>query len=177
MPGMIETVLIPVDGSAAALRAVEFGSDLAARYGARVVLLHVLLHQNLADAVRGLSEVERTSGGGLAGLDEALGEIPLDRIVGDDGEPGQPSREVLQFIAGKVVDLAERTSRDKGVTGITRVVEDGDPARRILESAEKENASVIVMGSRGLSDIEGLLLGSVSHKVNHLARCTCITVR
>jgi nucleotide-binding universal stress UspA family protein len=51
------------------------------------------------------------------------------------------------------------------------------PARRILEYAEKENAGVIVMGSRGPSDIEGLPLGGVSHKVIHMAQCTCITVR
>ena len=57
---MIETVLISIDGSPASRRAVEFGSDLASRYGARVVLLHVLLHENLAEAMRGLSEVERS---------------------------------------------------------------------------------------------------------------------
>ena len=174
---MIDTILIPIDGSSAARGAVEFASDLAVRYGARIVLLHVLLHQNLADALRGLSEVERSSGGGLAGLGEALGDVPLEKLLSEKGDQGQPSREILEFIAAKVVQLAEQTARAKGVVGITTAVEDGDPAQRILEYAEKENASVIVMGSRGLSDIEGLLLGSVSHKVNHLARCTCITVR
>jgi len=57
------------------------------------------------------------------------------------------------------------------------LIEDGDPAKRIIECAEKENADTIVMGARGLSDIEGLLLGSVSHKIAHLASCTVITVR
>ena len=174
---MIDTVLIPVDGSAAARKAVEFGSDLATRYGARVVLLHVLLHQNLAEGLRGLSEVERTSGGGLEELAEALGDVPLDHILatGQNGAP--PPHKILVFIADKVIGLAEKIAQTKGVADITTAVEDGDPAKRILEYAEKENANVIVMGSRGLSDIEGLLLGSTSHKVSHLAQCTCITVR
>ncbi|MHC5024763.1 MAG: universal stress protein, partial [Planctomycetota bacterium] len=35
----------------------------------------------------------------------------------------------------------------------------------------------IVMGSRGHGDLEGLLLGSVSHKVASLAKCTVVTVK
>jgi len=36
---------------------------------------------------------------------------------------------------------------------------------------------MIVMGSRGLSDFKGLLLGSISHKVSAQAECTCVTVK
>lgn len=45
----------------------------------------------------------------------------------------------------------------------------GLSASRIVDSARDNDADVIVMGSRGLSDIKGLLLGSVAHKVLHLA--------
>jgi nucleotide-binding universal stress UspA family protein len=36
---------------------------------------------------------------------------------------------------------------------------------------------VIIMGSRGLGTVEGILLGSVSHKVVSLADCNVMTVR
>ncbi|MDH3316773.1 MAG: universal stress protein [Gammaproteobacteria bacterium] len=33
------------------------------------------------------------------------------------------------------------------------------------------------MGTRGLSDFQGLILGSVAHKVSYAAPCTVVTVR
>jgi nucleotide-binding universal stress UspA family protein len=36
---------------------------------------------------------------------------------------------------------------------------------------------MIFLGSRGLGDIKGLLMGSVSHKVTQLAECTCVSVK
>ena len=54
---------------------------------------------------------------------------------------------------------------------------EGDPAEVVLDLATKHKADMIVMGSRGLSDFKGLLLGSISHKVSAQAECTCITVK
>ena len=47
----------------------------------------------------------------------------------------------------------------------------------ILDCAKDRNADLIVMGTRGLSDLKGRFVGSVSHKLSHLADCTFITVR
>ena len=44
-------------------------------------------------------------------------------------------------------------------------------------SSKHEKPDMIVMGRRGLSDLQGLLMGSVSHKVSHLADCACLTVK
>ena len=70
-------------------------------------------------------------------------------------------------------EIVEKQGLD--VAGSEVVV--GSAANEILEFADRHNIDGIVMGSRGLSDFKGLLLGSVSHKVGHLAKCTCITVR
>jgi nucleotide-binding universal stress UspA family protein len=53
----------------------------------------------------------------------------------------------------------------------------GDPVKCILSMTEQEEVDVIVMGTRGLGDLQGLLVGSVSHKVSNLAPCTCIAVK
>lgn len=82
-------------------------------------------------------------------------------------------REVLN----RVLRDAEETARKEGASNVTGTVEEGDPATAILDVAERHGADMIVMGSRGLGELKGLVVGSVSHKVTHLAKCTCATVR
>ena len=57
-----------------------------------------------------------------------------------------------------------------------RILE-GPPGDVITEVAEIEECEMIVMGSRGRTDLEGLLLGSVTHKVLHTAHCPVLVVR
>ncbi len=68
--------------------------------------------------------------------------------------------------------IKERLSK-AGIKAIRFVVESGDPAHVIVRFAEVKKADFSVMGSRGLSDLGGLVFGSVPHKVSHLAPCTC----
>jgi nucleotide-binding universal stress UspA family protein len=53
----------------------------------------------------------------------------------------------------------------------------GYAAREIVNDAQEIGADVIVMGSRGRSDIAGLLLGSTAHKVIHLSDRPVLVVR
>ena len=71
------------------------------------------------------------------------------------------------------LELAET----KGCASVETILKQGSPVREILEFSQSETVDLMILGSRGLSDIAGLFLGSVSHKVNHLVECTCITVR
>jgi nucleotide-binding universal stress UspA family protein len=48
---------------------------------------------------------------------------------------------------------------------------------QVRECESVEKANLIVSGARGLSDLKGLLVGSVSHKLSHLSPVTCITVK
>jgi len=53
----------------------------------------------------------------------------------------------------------------------------GYAAREIVAAARAHDASIIVMGSRGRSDLAGLVLGSTAHKVIHLADRPVLVVR
>ncbi len=59
----------------------------------------------------------------------------------------------------------------------TPVVEDGPAAERIIALAGKRKADLIVLGSRGLSDIQAFLMGSVSEKVVTYAPCSVLVVK
>jgi nucleotide-binding universal stress UspA family protein len=62
-------------------------------------------------------------------------------------------------------------------SGVQEELLEGPPADAILRVAETRHADLIVMGTRGLGDLGGLLLGSVSHKVIHSAACPVLVVR
>ncbi len=64
-----------------------------------------------------------------------------------------------------------------GGAGVGDPGETGDSAKSILAAAKQEQADVIVMGGRGLGEIEGLRLGGASHKVASLAPSTRVSVR
>ena len=53
---------------------------------------------------------------------------------------------------------------------------EGSDAEAILTLAEKHNADLIVMGTRGFGAVKGLLVGSVSRKVIHLSSCPVMVV-
>jgi nucleotide-binding universal stress UspA family protein len=66
--------------------------------------------------------------------------------------------------------------------GVTAHAEVGDvvfgqAAREIVDVAKKHDVGVIVMGSRGRSDLAGLVLGSTAHKVIHLTDRPVLVVR
>lgn len=52
-----------------------------------------------------------------------------------------------------------------------------DAAAEILHIANKENVDTIVIGSRGFTASKDFLLGSVSYKVMHYAKCPVVIVR
>ena len=53
----------------------------------------------------------------------------------------------------------------------------GEPVQIITDIALKEGFDLIVMGSRGLGGLAGMLMGSVSDRVMHRAHCPVLVVR
>jgi nucleotide-binding universal stress UspA family protein len=63
------------------------------------------------------------------------------------------------------------------VSDLTAELREAPDAEAILEEAETHHCDLIVMGTRGLGRLAGLLLGSVSQKVIQHARCPVLLVR
>ncbi|MBZ9570001.1 universal stress protein [Methanobrevibacter sp. TMH8] len=59
---------------------------------------------------------------------------------------------------------------------ITLKVAEGSPADVILDTIEKENIDLIVMGSSGKSGFDRFIMGSVAEKVVKAARCSVLVV-
>ena len=59
---------------------------------------------------------------------------------------------------------------------VNEELHEGLEAESILKVAESREADLIVMGTRGLGTVKGLLVGSVSRKVIHYASCPVMVV-
>jgi nucleotide-binding universal stress UspA family protein len=176
---MVKKILIATDGSQTASDAVELGAELAARFAVPVVLIHVLLRDHLSEALRHMAEVEYEAAEGGRNLFEVVSAIPQSRFPMADLLPEQAQTEdgLLRAVAEGVLDVAERVVRGHGVEQVECMVADGDASRRIIEASEEVGADMIVIGARGLSDLQALMVGSVSHKVQNLSPVTVVSVR
>ena len=84
---------------------------------------------------------------------------------------------VVNFLAISDADSAKARALDSGVEEVTAYAKRGQPSRAIVTFAKQHDCDLIVLGARGNGDIEGFLLGSVSHKVASLAPQHCLIVR
>jgi nucleotide-binding universal stress UspA family protein len=81
--------------------------------------------------------------------------------------------------AQSIVEHAAKELHDSGVKAHYEVRNTiyGQAGREIVDAARAHDAGVIVMGSRGRSDLAGLVLGSTAHKVIHLSDLPVLVVR
>jgi len=147
---MFKTILCAVDGSDQSLRAAATAAELAAELGSTLIFLTVTKQIKVTNPVREYMRMEQIA-----------------------GEP----QYVLDSAVERIMNRATEAAQAKGVRKVRTEVRVGQAARTIVDVAHEVRADALVLGSRGLGDIEGLLLGSVSHKVTTLAHCTCILVK
>jgi nucleotide-binding universal stress UspA family protein len=65
----------------------------------------------------------------------------------------------------------------KNGVSINIMMHQGDPAQIIIELSKKNEYDLIIMGTRGRTSFQELLLGSVSLKVLHHASCPVMVVQ
>ena len=174
---MFKSILSATDGSDHGQKATTLASELAAHFNAKLTLVYVIKDAHLSPELRQMGKVEHPldiqpalakffDNNSL--LTEDLNKVEDDAII---------THRVMRALAERVLQHAKQRASRQGANAIVTVIEAGDPTARIIECAKRYQTDLIVLGSRGMSDLKGLLLGSVSHKVNHLAPCTCITVK
>jgi len=132
---MFEKILFPTDFSDVAEKALTYIKKLKDSGAREVVVLHVIDER------------------GLERLHRFMGEEQLEALKKHREEETQKH---LKSIAKNLTEA--------GLKVVLRV-ETGIPVREILRVEKEENASVLVIGSHGMSNLEELFLGSVSEKV------------
>jgi nucleotide-binding universal stress UspA family protein len=145
---MFNRILIPVDGSKGALKALEKGVGLQMLTGAEIYILCVFKHHSLLEASLSMVRPEKL-------------EIPDD---------------VLKEYATEIAVQAKNQAVEKGVDPlrVRAFVKGGRPSRIISRFARKRECDLIVIGSQGTNGDN--LLGSVSQRVAGSAHCPVLVV-
>jgi nucleotide-binding universal stress UspA family protein len=147
---MYSRILVPTDGSQLSERAVKEAGALARTLGATLTLFHAApVHRPPALAFEG---------------------APPGSVV-----PPERYRRNMRARARRLLDVAARKA---GGTATRRVCEFSDqPYEAIIAAARKNRCDLIVMASHGWRGLQGLLLGSETHKVVTHSRIPVLVVR
>lgn len=141
----LKKILAPVDFSEHARASVDYALNLAHHFDAKVILFHVVPPSPYPVVMEG---------------------IPAPKELGGlDGELGKRLRKELDALAEEIAPHED----------VEKVLEKGDPARKIQEFAVQKSVDLIVMSTRGYGPFRRFLLGSVTSKVLHDVECPVFT--
>lgn len=160
------TILVPVDGSDHAFKALRIACDIADKYGASITLLHVLLETMSVEAILDLFITKKFGDKFATALHASV-----------DPQTHQISNEMLVAIGKKILAEAKTRVAKRGLSVDALAFGEGPPAHCILKAISDVEANTLVMGSRGSDNGEGTSFGSVSQAVFSMAECTCISVK
>ena len=147
---MITKVLIAVDGTDCANRALEFGLDLAEKHAAEVTILNVLDLPAYTNPEDPLSMPANMTG-----------------FVKD-----------LRIAHQEILDKAnQKAARLKPNLKVIAELREGNPPTQIVLTAAEGNYDVIVLGHGSEGTIREMFLGGTSERVAHLARCAVLIVK
>jgi nucleotide-binding universal stress UspA family protein len=133
---MFKNILVAVDGSDHANRAVEFGAGLAEKFESKLTLLHVMPHagsHRIPDDLKEFARAEHLT------VNEA---------------------EILSNVADAIVDRGKEQAKSCGAKNIQTAIATGDAATNIINYCKNHEVDTVVMGRRGLGDLAGLFLAA-----------------
>ena len=147
---MHKKILVGLDGSKHAIEAAQEAIALAKASDAELHLLTVTRPYKVSAKLRQFLEAENLL-----------------------GEP----KYVMDEMTSSIISAAKELATNAGVKNVRSVIREGKPARSLLDYARSNNIDLVVIGARGVGELEASLLGSVSQKVSMLSPCTVIVGR
>jgi nucleotide-binding universal stress UspA family protein len=147
---MYKKILVGLDGSSHGLKAAEAAVEIAKKFDAELHLLTVTRPYKVSPKLKQYLEAENLL-----------------------GEPKYVMDQMTNAIVIEAMAIAEKA----GLKKVESQVREGKPARTIVDHAHNNKIDLIVLGSRGIGEVEGALLGSVSQKVSLLSGCAVMIVR
>jgi nucleotide-binding universal stress UspA family protein len=146
----MQNILVAIDGSAHSQKIVDFACDIAKKVSAAITLIYVI--KNPAEESEGIKEYEKAEG-----FPDAYAEY-------------------LKEVGDSVMSKWTKEVQDAGVS-CKPLVEYGNPADRILETAKANNVDMTIVGLHGLHGLARLRsLGSVSRRIVENASCPVVVV-
>jgi nucleotide-binding universal stress UspA family protein len=144
----MKRILVATDGSEGADRALDYAANLAKKIGCEMVIVNIIGGYGLPSEI-----FVRFTEGQHAWLNELLASVSAQALA-----------------------RARDRARDRGVGTILLESRSGAVAETIAAVAQEKQAEAIIVGKRGASGMERLLLGSVSRKLVSLASVPVIVV-
>ena len=141
---MYKEILVPLDGSELSASSIPTARQLAEALGARIHLLQITTQTEEFAVMRGAEFGTMGSDYSQQVLDEVL-TAQRDRIERYLSEVGDDLTSV-------------------GLN-VTKAVEDGQPAEKIVDYAEASGIDLIIMSTHGRGGVRRFLVGSVTDKV------------
>ncbi|HEY9648249.1 MAG TPA: universal stress protein [Chroococcidiopsis sp.] len=155
---MFHKVVVALDRTESSSLVFEEAVSLAKATGAQLMLIHVLPPENVAGQQMSLY----TEGYYLS--------LPQERLELFHREWNEFKNWSLQHLQSDV-----DTAKAAGVS-VDFSQAYGNPGKAICEFAKNWDADLILMGRRGHTGVNELLLGSVSNYVLHHASCAVLTL-
>lgn len=147
-------ILCAVDGSQFSQWAIEAVGAFGRSVLSSVTLLHVVDTRHL----------------------KAIGAPHVATYRGVKAALEKSGEEILRRAVGHAeAALSQSVVRPR--TAVRTLLLHGSPASTIARRATQERSDLIVLGTRGLTDIKGFLLGSIARKVASLATCSILVVK
>lgn len=144
---MFINILVAIDGSTYAAKALDYAVGLAEKFTSRITLVHVV--PTMASILPKLGTKA-----------QYVKEINAD----------------LEAYGKDILNEGEKTVKSSKIE-VVAILKYGDAADKIFETATETKADLIVVGDRGLGSGDRFPLGSIAYKVSQHAKCPVLIIK